>query len=185
MRRTTVVSCLLLAGCASSNSAPGASVPLETVRVSGGGGLGSMSVETHPTDGGPIGGNVGVPLDRAWTALRAAYDSLAIPVSTSDPATHTMGNSTLRVRRRLGGVAMSKYLNCGDTQGSPSADSYEVQLSVISVARAAEATGVTSILTTVEASARPITLAAEYTHCTSKGVLESRIVELVKAQTGR
>jgi hypothetical protein len=43
-------------------------------------------------------------------------------------ATGTMGNSSLRVRRRLGDVAISKYINCGNVQGGPSADAYEIQL---------------------------------------------------------
>lgn len=143
-----------------------------------------MTVETHPTSG-PLGGKVGFPLDRVWAAVRVAYDSLAVPVSVFDPVTHTMGNATLRTRRRLGSVAMSKYLNCGDTQGGPSADSYELQLSILTVVRPAEEPGMSIVLTTVEAQGRPITLASEYTRCTSKGVLESRVLELVNAQLNR
>jgi hypothetical protein len=73
-----------------------------------------------------------------WVALKTTYDSLAIPISTIDPATHTMGNTTMRVRRRLGNIAMSKYINCGNTQGGPSADTYEIVLSVVTRAEAAE-----------------------------------------------
>jgi hypothetical protein len=143
-----------------------------------------MTVETHPTSG-PLGGKVGFPIDRVWAAVRVAYDSIAVPVSVFDPVTHTMGNATLRIRRRLGSVAMSKYVNCGDTQGGPSADSYELQLSILTVVRPAEESGMTSVLTTVEAQGRPITLASEYARCTSKGVLESRILDLVNAQLNR
>ena len=85
-----------------------------------------MSVETHTTNTA-VGGKVGFAVDRVWP-LRAAYDSLAIPVAVFNAATGTMGNSSLRVRRRLGDVAISKYINCGNVQGGPSADAYEIQL---------------------------------------------------------
>jgi hypothetical protein len=178
MRGTRLISCLAVAGCASANAGPGSSAPLETVRVAGG--LGSMAVETHPT-GTAAGGKVGFAVDRVWGPLRSAYDSLGIPVAIFDAATGTMGNAALRVRRRLGDIAISKYLNCGNVQGGPSADSYEIQLSVVTRTRPAEQ-GSTEIMTSVEAQGRPITLASEYMRCTSTGVLETRLVEIVNKQ---
>jgi len=119
-----------------------------------------------------------------WVALKTTYDSLAIPISTIDPATHTMGNTTMRVRRRLGNIAMSKYINCGNTQGGPSADTYEIVLSVVTRAEAAEP-GMSRLVTSVEAMGRPLTISAEYSRCISTGAIEKRIGELVTAQLNR
>jgi len=142
-----------------------------------------MTVDTHPgAAGAPI--TVGFAIDRVWGALRTAFDSVAIPVSTFDPATRTLGNASLRVRRRLGDVAMSKYVNCGNTQGGNSADSYEIMLSVVTRAEAA-ASGTTRLLTSVEAQGRPITLSSEYSRCVSTGGLETRIAQIVTAQLNR
>jgi hypothetical protein len=142
-----------------------------------------MTVDTHPISGGaPI--VVGFAVDRVWGALKVAFDSVALPVASVDPATHTINTASLRVRRRLGDVAMSKYINCGNTQGGNSADSYEIILSVSSRAQAAES-GTTSLVTSVEAQGRPITLAGEYTRCTSTGDLEMRIARVVTAYLNR
>jgi hypothetical protein len=183
MLRLTLVSCFALVGCASSGATSGSSSPQETVRISGGVGLPTMTVDTHPTSASaPI--VVGFALDLAWSALRVAFDSVALPVASVDPATHTISTAPLRVRRRLGDVAMSKYINCGNTQGGNSADSYEIVLTVSTRAQAA-ASGTTSLLTSVEAQGRPITLAGEYTRCTSTGGLETRIAQLLTAQLNR
>jgi len=181
MRGTTIISCLALAGCATTNAATGSSDIREPMRVAGS--VGAMTVETHTTNTA-VGGKVGFAVDRVWAPLRAAYDSLAIPVAVFSAATGTMGNSSLRVRRRLGEVAISKYINCGNVQGGPSADSYEIQLSVITTAVPAEQ-GTTNLMTLVEAQGRPVTIASEYMRCTSTGQLETRILELVNKQLHR
>jgi|SRR4051812_37084911 hypothetical protein len=183
MRRHTMVSCLALVGCASSGAAPAAGSPQETVRISGGPGLGTSTVDTHPTTAAATS-TVGFALDRVWVALRTAYDSVAVPVATLDQATHTLGNSSLRIRRRLGDIAMSKYVNCGNTQGGNGADTYEIVLSVLTQATPADA-GMTRLVTSVEAQGRPITLAGEYTRCTTTGALEKKISQLVTAQLNR
>jgi hypothetical protein len=183
MRRVTVISCVALLGCASSGTTTGGATPQESVRISGGVGLPTTTLDTHPTTAASTT-TVGFPLDRVWGALRVAYDSLAIPVSTADPASHTMGNSSLRIRRRLGTVAMSKYVNCGNVQGGPSADSYELVLSVVTRAEPADQ-GMTRLVTSVDAQGRPVTISAEYMRCTSTGGLEKRIAELVTAQLNR
>jgi hypothetical protein len=183
MRGTTLISCLALAGCATTNTATGTTNSRESTRVAASGGLGAMTVETHTTNTA-VGGKVGFAVDRVWAPLRAAYDSLGIPVTLANPANGTLGNQSMRVRRRIGDVAVSKYLNCGNVQGGPSADAYEIQLSVMTTAVPAEQ-GTTNISTLIEAQGRPITLAAEFTRCTSTGALETRIVELVNAQLHR
>jgi hypothetical protein len=120
---------------------------------------------------------VAFPEDRVWAVMRAVYDSLGIPVASFDASTKTIGNTGLRLKRRLGEVALSKYINCGSTQGFPSADTYEVFLSVTtSVRPAASGPQATQISTTVDGQARPITFSGEPVRCSSLTTLEARIV---------
>jgi hypothetical protein len=162
---------LVLAGCVTS--AGGGTPASETVRVTGAGG--AMTAEIHPTDL-LRGGDVAVPLDQTWAVMPAVYDSLGLPVGSLDASTHTIDSPTVRVRRQLKGTALSKYLNCGNTQGGRSADSYEIRLSVRTTLTS---TGDgTTVMTNVAAEGRPITISAEYTRCTSTGHLETRVVEL-------
>jgi hypothetical protein len=153
----------------------------ETVRVGGGAG-GTMTSEIHPTINA-IGATVPFSMDRVWPAVRAAYDSLSLPVATFDPTTHTVATTTLRLRRRLGETSLSKYVNCGDVLGGQSADSYEVQLSVQTVLQA-EGAGTTRVLSTVTAAGRPITLAGEFARCTSTGNLERAVAAIVAGRLG-
>ncbi len=180
MRAIAFVSCAALAGCASSGSQSNpADLPQQTTRVTTVAGS-TMSLGSRPSLG-PAGGTVAYSVDRVWSIIRSVYDTLGIQVANVDPAGHTIGNTNLRARRRLGDVALSKYLNCGTTQGGPSADSYEVQLSITTTALPQNA-GATSVMTTVDGRARPITIASDFTQCASTGALEARIVELVKAR---
>jgi hypothetical protein len=176
------VSFLSFVACATANAPAGSPAATETIRVGGGAG-GTMTAEIHPTVNA-IGGAVPFTMDRTWAAVRTAYDSLALPVATFDPATHTIASPTLRLRRRLGEISLSKYINCGNTQGGQSADSYDIQLAIQTVLQVVDA-GTTRVLSTVTAEGRPITLAGEYTHCTSTGNLERRVTELVNSQLNR
>ena len=143
-----------------------------------------MLVDTHPiTESARI--TVDFPMDRVWSAMKSAYDSIGVPVGSMDQASHTIGNSTLRVRRRLGEVAMSKYVNCGNVQGVQSADAYEVVGSVVTRLEPADGPSRTRMVTLVDFQGRPMTIAAEYTRCTTTGQLEKRIAELVSAQLKR
>ena len=57
---------------------------------------------------------------------------------------------------------------------------------VVSIARNARAVlAVTTITTLVQASARPMTVSGDYSRCSSKGTLEQRIVDVVKARLAR
>jgi hypothetical protein len=182
MRGCALISCLSFVACATSNGAAPAPATSETVRVGGGAG-GSMMAEIHPTVNA-IGGVVPFTMDRTFGAVRAAYDSLSLPVATVDAATHTIASPTLHLRRRLGDVPLSKYINCGNTQGGQSADGYEIQLTIQTVLQAADG-GTTRVLSTVSAEGRPITIAGEYTHCASTGNLERRVAEIVGSQLSR
>ena len=123
-------------------------------------------------------------IDKAWLVLPAVYDSLGIPRSKVDRASYTIGNLGMQVRRRLGNVRLSKYLDCGTAQQGPSADSYDVNLSVTTQLQA-EPTGATRVTTTVAAMAKPIMLSGEYSRCSSTGEIELQVHNLLDAAVQR
>ena len=119
-------------------------------------------------------------VDDAWLQLAHVYDSLAIPKVLIDPKTHTISNQGQKIRQRLGRTSLSRFIECGTTQIGPNADSYEVFLTV-TTHLAAEGAG-SRLSTTVEAVARPLTFNQTYSRCSTKGVLETRIADALKAR---
>jgi len=67
--------------------------------------------------------NLQFPIDKVWSAMVPAYDSLSIPLSVLDASTHTIGNQGLKARRRIGKTGIGEYLNCGNGEGGPSVTS--------------------------------------------------------------
>ena len=176
--RAALAASALSAACASGGGGTTGSPAMETVRVASGNS--AMTTTVRPTVNAS-GATVAFSLALTWAALRAVYDSLGIAVATVDQGNHVIGNPEMKLRRRLGEVGLSKYIDCGNTQGAPSAETYEIRMSVFTQAQAATPTS-TSVLTTVEARGRPITMSGEYSICSSTGLLERRIAELVKAR---
>jgi hypothetical protein len=122
-------------------------------------------------------------VDQVWTILPAVYDSLGIPVRTLDAVKRTIGNAGLAVRRRLKSTPLSRFIDCGSTQLGPNADDYDVRLTLLTEVRAVD--GGSTVTTTLEAVARPVNYAQEYSACSSRGVLEQRIIDVVQARLAR
>lgn len=183
MRRVLSLSVILLTACASSQGSSAPPMPEQTVRIplSGGGTATTLAIAQSTS---PSVKMVPASAKRIWSVLPAVYDSLGIPVTDRDAAVHTIGNSSFKVRRKLGDVPLSRYLDCGSTQGAPSADSYEILLSVNTrvISGTPEST---TISTTVDAMGRPVFLSAEYVHCGSKGGLEKRFFDILNAELRR
>ena len=173
MRAITVVGTVLIAGCASYGvyiTAPGAA-NTGVSRVSSSGGTEAISTGAVPIAGSST---VYVPIDRLWAILPAVYDSVGIPLTVVDRAGYMLGNRGLQVRRQLHGVALSKYIDCGYAQGRASADFYDVNLSVTTQLQRQDSL-TTTVITTVDAVARPVLFTGEYNHCGTRGELEARI----------
>jgi hypothetical protein len=85
----------------------------------------------------------------------------------------------MKAHKQLGSTPLSKFIDCGNTQGFPSADTYEVQL-LVRTQLEGQADGTTVVATMVEAVGRPMMVAGEYTRCSSKGALEDRIADALK-----
>jgi hypothetical protein len=180
MRRVLSISAILLSACASSHGSSAPPTPDQTIRIpaSSGGPATTLAVAATTTSSVKA---VSAPADRVWSVLPAVYESLGIPVTDRDPTTRTMGNTSYKVRRRLGEVALSRYLDCGSTQGAPSADSYEILLSVSTRVQPGTLDS-TTVSVTVNAMGRPVFLSAEYVRCGSMGGLERRFFDTLNAK---
>lgn len=175
MRRLIVLSLVVFAGCASAPA--GTATPdRETMRVSGAGNLRMTSIEQTTES------KVDFPVGKVWHALPAAYEALGIPITGADNPTHTISNGGLKVRRELGKTSLSRYIDCGTTQIGENADSYDVYLTISTSVDEVPATGLSALHTTFEAMAKPIAFSRDYSRCSSKGELEKRIADAVKAQ---
>ena len=87
----------------------------------------------------------------------------------------------VRARRRIGTVAAVRAVDCGGDSGMPNAETYELRLAIRSRVVAGEGGG-SLIQTTVEGTGRnATTAAASEVRCSSKGAVEQRLVELVRA----
>ena len=176
MRCLVSLGCLVLIGCASSH--PESARPAtESVRVMGDAGVGSMRIAASD---GAARVDVGFAPDAVWSILPAIYDSLGIPVASIDPARRVIGNPGFKTHQRLGKTSLGKYIDCGRTQGFPSADSYDIYLSVTSHVTSGKTQASTSLSTLVEAAGRPMAFSGEYTKCSTLGVLESAINDAVR-----
>ena len=180
MRRVLSLSLVLLSACASSQGSSAPPMPDQTVRIpSSNAGGGATLVVASSTS--PSVRSIKASAEKIWSVLPAVYDSLGIPVTERNAATRTIGTTSLKLRRQLGDVRLSRYLDCGSTQGAPSADSYEILLSMNT--RIDAGTGdATTVTTTVDAMGRPVFVAAEYIHCGSKGGIEKRFFDILNAE---
>ena len=173
MRATAFIGLIAISACASGNSSPGSSAAGTQAIVRGSDIRSAPSNPDHVT-------LIESSVAPVWRALPAVYDSLGIPLTVMDFKQHLIGNQGMKIRQTLGKVALSKYIDCGNGQIIPSADSYDIFLSVVTHVRPNEPVG-SDLVTTMSAAARPLNVSQEYSQCSSKGELEKKIAELVKA----
>jgi hypothetical protein len=138
---------------------------------------GASGALTIRTDDGAVSALIDAPMDRLWVMLPSAYDSLGIPISLIDPKKRTMGHEGFKVHAKLGKERLSTYFECGTTQVGPNADSYELYLTVLSTAEAVSTR--TRVTTTISAAAKPLQFSQAYSRCSTKGVLEKRLMDAI------
>ncbi len=177
-----VAALVTVSGCASSGSHTARPTTTETVRVAGGG-SGSLSLTTTSA-ANAAGGTVSYTIADVWRVLPAVYESLGIPRTHLDANAHVLGNEGMKIRRQLGGVRLSRFIDCGNAQGGSSADEYDVSFA-ISTQLASVDERSTSVSSVIEASARPVMFSGEQVRCSSKGVLEQRIVAAIGAELAK
>jgi len=73
---------------------------------------------------------VAAPVEPTFQALTAAYATLGVPVTEIDQRARTVGNPSVRARRRIGTVAAVRAVDCGGDSGMPNAETYELRLAI-------------------------------------------------------
>jgi hypothetical protein len=177
MRSFTMLSLFALSACATTSVATGRP-PTESIHLNTSDGSSTLTLTSSTQENVT---HLAVPIDRVWGALPAAYQKLAIPITAVDTANFTIKNDGFKLRRQLGDVPLSRFIECGTTQIGANADSYDVYLTILTQLRKDES-GSTSLITVMDALAKPIAFAQGYFRCSSKGVLETRIADAAKAQ---
>jgi len=118
------------------------------------------------------------PPDKVWGVLQAVYDSLGVPIGTVDPTRHLIGNTGFKAYQKLGKTSLAKLIDCGKTQGFPSADSYDIYLQITTQVLPKDAGSTVSTL--LEAAGRPMAVSGDYIKCSSLGTLEAAILAGVR-----
>lgn len=172
-RLTTLGALMLAASCASSGSM---SSTTETPVI------GAGSVRIRSNDAAKVT-RLSAPIARVWAILPSVFDSLSIPLTDLDANKHLIGNSGMKAYKTLGKTSLAQYLDCGKTQGFPSAETYEIQLSVLTQV-SPDGDG-TTMATLIEAAGRPLAFSGGFTKCTSTGALETRLADLTGARLQR
>lgn len=175
MRGLALTALIALSACAPSGTVVATSSVPQSIGVAGSGERLTIAPGT-----GPHRNSLDAAADRVWRVLPAAFDSVNVPVGRLDQGNKIIANDGLKIRQRLGKVSLSRYMDCGQTQIGPNADSYEVYLILAVQVRDAGPSSST-LTTTFEANARPIAFSQGYSRCTTNGALEAKLLGAVKA----
>lgn len=117
--------------------------------------------------------------DKAFSVLQGVYEGLGLKVNTLVSGTHVVGLRDGRAPRRVGGLPLSRLLECGtDVTGLANADAYAVTLTVLSRVDVVSPTS-SVIQTQVVASARPRSISGTALRCGTSGRLEQAINDAV------
>ncbi len=115
-----------------------------------------------------------------WATLPAVFEHLEIPADVVNPQGLEIGTQGYRPRR-VAGERLSMFLNCGVGSTGQRADNYEVYMSV-ATRLTAQTSDSTLVHTTINATAKPRTVSGSTVPCSSRGVLEMRVTQLIVDQ---
>lgn len=182
----SLLSVVVAAGCASSGASSSAAPPVTvtpvTQRVVAAGT--TVNINTVSVNAG-FSQLIVAPIDAAWTALNVTYNELGIPIRTLVDAQRLIGNDSFKTRRRIGKVAMQNLLDCGNAQGIPNAETYDIMMSISSTLVPNPKGGV-NLNTRIDATGKSPNFSREASvMCSSTGGLEKMIADLVRAKTAK
>jgi hypothetical protein len=182
-RRLACVALAMACGCASQGSpSPDVSVEPMADRVQTG--AGTLTIGGSATTVG-ITADIDAPPDDVFRTLRSAYDDLKIPVSDLSAKDRMVGNQQFKTRRRIAGVPMQNYLECGGNPGQPNAETYDVAITVMSSVSVSR-DGASTLTTRVQAIASdPGHGQVNQMRCSTTGELEARIAKMVREKVAK
>ena len=122
--------------------------------------------------------------DSIFTALETVFKELKLPVESRNAKSTLLNNLNADISRRLGDVALSRYLDCGRGFSGSNADFYRITLAFSVWVE--PATGEPQqLMVAIAASGRdPAGSRSAYSQCTSRGALEKRIADRVQELVG-
>jgi hypothetical protein len=119
------------------------------------------------------------PLDSAWRALPGVFLELDIEPGTVDQKNHVISNTSFVVRRTIGGVSLSRYVNCGTSISGPMANQLKVTLSLVVQVVATDSSAVSKLRSQLDGWGVDEGVSSSRIHCGSTGQLEQRIARMV------
>jgi hypothetical protein len=180
MRAFALASVLLVAACASSTgqsgtppgSGPGTVV--DRVKVSGGDQAQLMDAAVQSTKF-VSSQTIGKSVDDVWAVLPDIWSSLGLTVDGISSKDHRLTSGVIKVRRTLGNVSLSRYVECGRSTMGANADSYFISLKVETVLSASGTS--TLVQSALQATGEGVGNGGQVMRCSSTGELENRIGE--------
>lgn len=152
----------------------------ESTYVPGGGAGGTTAMLSVNGENGTSSAIIGAPLQAVWRVLPIGFDSGGVQLSLVDPKKHVMANEGFKIRQKLGKERLSTLFECGTTQVGPNADSYELYITVHSFLEPVKGdTTRTRMTVAVTAAAKPLQFSQDYSRCTSKTMLERKMLDAV------
>lgn len=177
MLRTGFPASLLLVLTACASAPPDrTATEHETLEAQGATG-GSLRFDFNPESGVSVD-SVRAPASVAWLALPQAYAKFGL--GTTSHAAGRVVTSQSNVRRMIGGVRLSRMLDCGAAAGAPRADNYTINLFV---ATRVDSVGPASTVlrTRVQATGHDISVTSHPVQCSTTGYLERQIANETQA----
>jgi hypothetical protein len=178
----------VLAACAAGACASRSTAGTEALRDPAAGAVAVTRVEgtagaselrsVNPTAAG-VETPVRADADKAFGVVQGVYDAIGLEVNTLVTGSRTAGVRNGRAPRRVGGVALSRLLECGNgVAGLANADAYAVTLTALSRVTAVGPAS-SLVVTQVVASATPRATSGNEVRCSSTGRLERVINDAV------
>ncbi|KPJ95963.1 MAG: hypothetical protein AMS18_01910 [Gemmatimonas sp. SG8_17] len=172
IRTLLIAGVLALVACASSRRGASTVAGTQTIAQLSG------DIEAQLIHGTAVSSHsVGAGVMDAWGALPAVYDSLRVPIAVVDTVNMRLGTGAFQPSR-IGGKRLSRYLDCGRGMTGANADTYGVTISLVTWV-SEQSGGGTQVHTAIQASAKARDVNSYPVNCSSKGVLEMEIAELV------
>jgi hypothetical protein len=122
------------------------------------------------------------PKDKAFAAVKSAYEDLNLTVDVTDPIAGTVGVQRIAGQTAFAGFRLSRLFDCGTNgTGAANADTYRLNIVFLTLLDAQDASH-TKLRIGVVANAIPAGgSTAQAVQCGSTGVLERKLVDLAGA----
>ena len=173
---------LALAACSSSTGgAPVADTQVHTGELQGPG-ISYVYTTTEQRD--VMKANILAPLDSVWHVLPGVFLELNVDPGTVDQKEHVISNTSFVVHRTLGGVPLSRYLDCGSSVTGAAANEMRVTMSLV-VQVVADSAGMSLLRSQVGGTGVAEATVGVKVHCATTGALESRVARMVNDAIAR